>query len=265
MNPIKHYLESLGILNGLKDLNDIKKLIKAHLSTFPFTSISVLLERELSLELQDLVNKIVDRREGGYCFEHNKLIYEALLYYGFDVKPLFARVLNNQNIVSAKTHRSTLLTINNEAYIVDVGFSFLSPSMPIKFGSEPTVSDLGTLYIINKADDDTFLLEIIQEDELYTLYSFDMHNYNEMDFEVGHFYSYKHPKANFVNNLVISRILDDKILSLRNNTYHIIDADAKEEITIKTYLQLKTILESDFDYHVKDDDLKYLYEKFVLV
>ncbi len=54
---------------------------------------------------------------------------------------------------------------------------------------------------------------------------------------MGHFYSHKHPKAVFVNNLVISVINENTILSLRNNNYLKSNEENKEEIIIKNLEQ----------------------------
>ncbi len=257
------YLTALDMDRPIKTMPDIEMLIQKHLAAFPFTSIPVLLKEELSLELSQLMDKVVTRRRGGYCFEHNKLMYEALRFSGLEVKALFGRVLLNRDITVPKTHRITLLTYEDERYLVDVGFGYDSPSMPIKFGPTPTTTHLGKSYRIKAYEDDRFALQTLVDDEPFTLYSFDLHDYNEADFEVGHFYSHKYPKAVFVNNLVISKIFEDEIRTLLNGNYKKISATAEEEVRIDSQEHLKSVLEREFDYPVRADELAHLYKHFV--
>jgi arylamine N-acetyltransferase len=79
-----------------------------------------------------------------------------------------------------------------------------------------------------------------------------------MDFEVANFYSHKHKNANFVKNLVLSKISDDKILSLRNNTYHKIypnkiilmnDYLLQEIVTLKKYKKKISIIPNFIEFN----------------
>ncbi|MCK9454038.1 MAG: arylamine N-acetyltransferase [Sulfurimonas sp.] len=260
----KKYLSSIGIENKIETLSDIELLIKSHISTFAFSSISVLLKKELSLDLSDILQRFIDKKAGGYCFEHNKIMYETLKSHGFEVKSIFGRVLNNRkDITPPKTHRFNLLKYRGEEYIIDVGFGYMSPSKPIKFGNTPTKATLDKSYIIKNINNSSYELQIITENAPYILYSFDLQNYNEIDFEVGHFYSHKHPEAVFVNNLVLSLIKENEILSLRNNSFQKLSKDKKEELIIDSVDKFKYILESDFNYSLNEDDADFLYKNFV--
>ncbi|MFT5662057.1 MAG: N-hydroxyarylamine O-acetyltransferase [Sulfurimonas sp.] len=263
MQLINNYLKTINSTLEVKNLSDIDRLIKKHIEKLPFCNIPILLNRDIILDLASITEKMLHNKEGGYCFEHNKLIYEALLFLGFDVTPLFGRVLNNQKIDVPKTHRITLLTYEDERYIIDVGFGSMSPNQAIKFGSIATKTILDTSYIIKQTDPETFELQTISNDKYFTLYSFDFHNCNEMDFEVGNFYSSKNKNAVFVNNLLLSTISDNKILSLRNNTYHKIFSDYRKEIVVESLDEFRDILKCDFKYPINGEDSKYLFEKFI--
>jgi len=150
MQLIKNYLNTINESEKITNLADITTLIKNHIEKLPFCNIPILLQEEISLDLVEITEKMLSKHKGGYCFEHNKLMYEALLFLGFDVKPLFARVVNNQKIDVAKTHRTTLLTYENKHYLIDVGFGFMSPSQPIEFSTTPTTTTLNTSYSIKR-------------------------------------------------------------------------------------------------------------------
>jgi len=263
MQAIEHYLKGIDVGEKPKNISDINNLIRKHLQSLYFCNIPVLLGQDISLDLESIVTKMIEQKKGGYCFEHNKLLYEALKYFGFEVEAPFARVLNNQNIDVAKTHRFTILKFKGERYIIDAGFSFMSPNSAIKFGDTPTKTIFGRDYIVKELEANNFELAMIRENELYILYSFDMAKYNEQDFEMGHFYSCKHKDANFVNNLVLSKITDSKIYSLKNNSYHEISKENSEETIIKTKVDFTAILRHKFQYNISDKDVKYLFDKFI--
>jgi N-hydroxyarylamine O-acetyltransferase len=269
-NLVKQYLDALEINthkgyrnHDIKTLDDISQLVQRHLATFNFTSIKVLLHNELSLENDFLIQKIVVEKQGGYCFEHNKLMFEVLQYLGFEVTALFGRVLLNRDINVPQTHRITLLKYNDDFYIVDVGFGALSPSLPIKFGKVSTTTSQNTEYLITDYKDNKLALQIVKDKAYFTLYSFDLQRYHDNDFEMGHFYSHQHPKANFVNNFVISKIYHDKVHSIVNNRYQIIQKSKTEVIMIKNEAQLEMILKEVFDYPIVHSDICFIFNKFL--
>lgn len=263
MNKIaKDYLSFLGFSHQINSLSGITELIKAHLKTFSFSSITVLLKDEISLDIEDIYKKIVINKRGGYCFEHNKLFFEVLKELGFDVQPYMARVVNNTNNIVPKTHRFTLLNYKGEKYLIDVGIGFRSPCIPVKLSNEFFPSHLGISYRIRNIDKNLFAFESSKNDEIFTITNFDLNNYNDADYEMGHFYSHKHPNAIFVNNLVISQITDDEIKSLRNNNYIKIYENTQEEIPLDSFESFKKIVFDDFNICFTDEELELIFNNF---
>lgn len=260
---VHNYLKELGFDTNINSLKDITELIQAHEKTFSFSSMKVLLQEEISLELQDIYNSLVVQKRGGYCFEHNKLFYEVLKQLGFDVEFYLARVINNMDTEVPQTHRFTLLNFNNEKYIIDLGIGFRSPCVPVKFGEESTNSHLGISYSVKEYEDKTFGLQLIQNDINFRVTKFDLNKCYEADFEMGHFYSHKHPCASFVNNLVISLIKKDEIRSLRNASYLKINEKSQEEIIIKSVEQFHSILKNDLNCSFDLDEIQLIYTNFI--
>ena len=257
------YLKVLDCNHDIKTLDDIKILMQKHLSTFPFSNVSVLLNDEISLDLDAIYRKLIVNKRGGYCFEHNKLFYEVLKYLGFEVQYFLARVVNNQDIEVAQTHRFTLLTYNNEDYLVDVGFGSNCASTPVKFEDEYTSSHLNRSYRIEKGNDGTYKFQILKEDGFFTLYTFDLNKCYEIDFELGHFYSHKHPNASFIKDLMLCRITQSSINSLRNKDCYKTSMKGKKEVNINSLKKFQTILKDDFNCFFNEDETTYIYENYV--
>lgn len=260
---VKNYLDALKIDNEIKTLEDITKLIKAHLRTLPFSSLKVLLKEEISLDLDSLYENIVVKKRGGYCFEHNKFMYEVLKELGFDVQHYLARVVNNTDNMVPQTHRFTLLDFEEEQYLIDVGIGFRSPSVPVKFGSESNKSHLGVEYKVKELENKIFAMQLLEKGKPFIATKFDLNRCYESDFELGHFYSHKNPNAIFVNNLVVALIQDDVIYSLVNNKYLKIYKNSKEEIEIKSIEQLEQILKNDLNVNFTFKEIEHFYNDYI--
>ncbi|MTI30467.1 arylamine N-acetyltransferase family protein [Xanthovirga aplysinae] len=258
------YLKRLNIDYSGKEhtIQFVNELVKKHIATFTFNSIEVLLGKELiSLETSDVFHKIVTQGRGGYCFEHNKLLYQVLEELQFKVRPFLGRVLNNRDIDAPRTHRLTLLKLKGDRYLVDVGFGPWGPREAIKFSEIPTVCKGGQTYRINQKEKDQYLLQIFKDGEFATLYSFDLVEFTPSDFLLSHFYSHRHPQAGFVNNLVVSKVLEEEILSLRNRELQVIKPAKTKTTEIESAEHLQKILSTEFDININIEGCKKLYEK----
>lgn len=260
---INGYLKALDINNQIFNVEDITKLMKAHVKAFPFSSLKVLLKEDISLELEDIYADIVVKKRGAYCFEHNKLFYEVLKGLGFDVQYFLARVVNNTDNIVPQTHRFTLLNFDDEQYLLDVGIGFRTPAVAIKFGTKNSVNHLGTSFRVKEFEDNTYALQIIKNDEIFTVTKFDLNKCYEVDFEMGHFYSHKNPCAVFMNNLVLSLIKDDTVYSLVNDNYLKIYKSEERKIKINNLEQFQDILKNDFSVNFNLDEIKMFYRNFL--
>ena len=74
-----------------------------------------------------------------------------------------------------------------------------------------------------------------------------------------HFYSHKHPGASFVNHLVVSRIMENEIRSLRNREFAVITKSGEKKKPIDDAMQLKKILNTQFDIRVTDAESSRLF------
>jgi N-hydroxyarylamine O-acetyltransferase len=102
-------------------------------------------------------------------------------------------------------------------------------------------------------------MQTLKDGEFYSLYRFELASYGQMDCELGHFYSHKHPKASFVNDLVASRIMDHEVRSLRNLEYWVITTSGEQKKSISDAHQLKTILCDEFDIQITNSESRYLF------
>ena len=258
------YLADLNLEKSSLDLDFLNALQSKHIAQYNFNNIAVLLGQELPLDPESLFNKIVKRRRGGYCFEHNKLVFTVLSELNFDVRLLLSKVVYNQDIEVARTHRVTLLTLAGEDYIVDSGFGHLGACFPVKIELGLVQKQGDAQYRINKNENGEYCYQVFKAVDFFTLYTFDFHHYTESDCLLGHFYSHKHPDAAFVNNLVVCRKFLNDIQSLRNNEFHHVKAGITQTTKIISVMQLHQLL---IDVYLFDHDIaisEFLFHKFVI-
>ena len=255
------YFNRLNISPQDASLSLVAELQNKHIAEFCFNSLSVLLGETISLDINDIIHKIVVKNKGGYCFEHNKLMHDSLEILGFNVRCLLAKVLNNQEIDNPRTHRISLLEWENEHYLIDAGFGANCPRGPIKIevGTESVQNGLTYRIILNDHHD--YQLEMLTKDGFFSLYSFNLNRYTDADCIMGNFYSSHYPHAIFMNNLVVSRIQPDVTLSLINNQYHRIQSDNTEVTHIEDHLHLQSIIKQDFNIELNEDDCLRIYQK----
>ncbi len=261
-NNILHYLASVSVMDPEVSNTFIKQLQNAHLGNFPFSNLGVLLNENLSLESQELFNRVVTNRRGGYCFEQNKIFFEILNFFGFQCDIVLGRVLHNRNIDVPRTHRITRVTLADSNYLVDVGFGPLCPREPLLLDLDQPQDQGDAVYRIIQPDQGRYLLQLMEDDGWFTLYSFDNGVYTEADCLCGHHYSSTHPSAKFVNNLVVSKKLYDDVRLLRNNEFHRIRGGETTITEISSKDHLGAILLQEFGLDVNSDHLSTLYDGY---
>lgn len=123
-SQIQEYLEVLNVsLNDSPDLATLNTLTYAHQTTIPFSSADIYHCKSVpSLEVDDVFNKAITKRRGGYCFEMNLIFKELLLALGYDARPAFCRINRLNWIRLPITHQGTIVTIDDMRYYVDIGF-----------------------------------------------------------------------------------------------------------------------------------------------
>lgn len=122
-NQTQAYLSRIGC-SDLTDLTkeNLDKLIYSHQCNIPFENLDVCAGvPDLSLEAEDLFEKIVVYRRGGFCFELNGLFVLLLRSVGYDAVSVMCRVAANRDFLGNLAHRAVLVRLNGKRYLCDVG------------------------------------------------------------------------------------------------------------------------------------------------
>jgi len=110
----------------------LRRLHYAHLLAVPFENCDISLGREIVLDENLILRKIVERRRGGFCYELNGAFAALLRALGFQVTLLSARVSREKGGEGPEFDHLTLRVVlgpGHDSWLADVGFgeSFLEP------------------------------------------------------------------------------------------------------------------------------------------
>jgi N-hydroxyarylamine O-acetyltransferase len=132
MFDLDGYLERVGLAGR----PSIAEVHLAHSTSIPFENLDPHRGVEVSLTAEDLFDKLVSRRRGGYCFEQNLLLAAALQALGWNVELFLARVLYRApaGVVRPRSHLLLRVDDGNGIWHADVGFGQGTLLEPIPFG-----------------------------------------------------------------------------------------------------------------------------------
>ena len=198
MNQITAYLQRIGYQGTPKcDFNTLHDLQRLHLQTVPYENLDIMRGIPLSLEIDDIYDKIVHRCRGGYCFELNALFAWLLRSIGFDVTDFMARFLRDEPEIPMRRHRVLKVACSQGNYLCDVGVGGILPRKPLPLITGKVSEQNGEKYVIR---DEDFLGNVLYEwrrDSWRQLYSFTYEPQLEKDFTAISYYCEAHPDSFF--------------------------------------------------------------------
>ena len=200
--------------NAEPNLNVLQDLVTAHTRSIPFENLDPLLGVPVDdLGPEALFDKLVCRRRGGYCYEHNGLMGYVLAEIGFGVRRLAGRVvwmLPEDWPLPAQTHTVLAVTFpgSQGSYLVDVGFGGQTPTSPIRFETGGIQQTTHEPYRLQDRGDG-LILQALLRDQWQTLYEFSTKTQPMIDLTVGSWYVSTHPSSHFVTNLMAAIVTDD--------------------------------------------------------
>lgn len=204
---ITEYLERIGcpVTPEPPTLNYLGRLIVAHQQTVPFENISVLLGDPISLDKEDLFQKIVTQRRGGYCFECNGMFGHLLNALGFESRPLAARVwYRAREDVSARTHTLNLVVAEGRKRLVDVGFGGTTPRIAIPLVPGTYEDQDGPIELVQNAEHG-WMFSRREDGTLRPQFSFTLDLVYPSDLVVANHFMSTHPASHFTHGLRLSR------------------------------------------------------------
>ncbi|MFJ8082342.1 arylamine N-acetyltransferase [Streptomyces sp. NPDC096205] len=196
------------------DVTTLRGVQQAHVRSIPFENLDPLAGRAPSLEPADLMAKLVHSRRGGYCFEHNALLRDALRALGFAVREIAGRVVVGADDITSRPRTHMLLEVrvpgDEQPYLADAGFG--SPGALLE--SVPLVADTefrsGTrrnrlLLRPDWGPLPLWTLQAYEKEQWADQYVFTLDTVVPKDYEVANWYVGTHPRSPFTGSAYVQR------------------------------------------------------------
>ena len=217
LRDLPAYLERIG----LGPSPSFQELHRAHELAIPFENFDSYSGTPVSLDPRHLEEKLVARARGGYCFEHNLVLWAALRSMGIDeVSPLLARV--RRGVAGAPRpldHMVLRVEMDDGPWLADVGFGAGGMLDPIPLQPGPEHDQSGWRYRLVE-DGPEYVLEAFEDGEWKEEFGFVPDPVPMVDIEVSNWFTCTHPQSPFVTGLIAGVRGIDRCLAMR------VDGDA---------------------------------------
>jgi N-hydroxyarylamine O-acetyltransferase len=245
---VDRYLERVG-LDGSD--TSLETLCRAHVQSIPYENLDVRLGREIRLDVDSLVAKLVDARRGGYCYEHNTLFAAVLEELGYSVTRLLARVRMG-DVVSPRPATHMVLRVDDQ--IVDVGFGSAVPLGPVPFDGEATYGawTWRSSRTTSPEGEDVWKVSLLD----LPMFTFADRAAHPVDYIAPNHFSSTHPLSIFTQFVIATRWREDGVqIGLNGCTFKERRPDWSEHDTEIDPADLGSVLSEHFGIDLPGQDL----------
>jgi arylamine N-acetyltransferase len=210
------YLNRTGVTAREPSRAALDELHEAHVRTFTFDNIDVLLDRHPGVDLAAVQGKFVGRGRGGYCFEHSTIFAAVLQRLGYDVRRHLGRVGDPADgTQQGRTHMVVEVILDGRRLLCDAGFgmSLLRP-IPLEHGAEDGY--LGWRYRVRRGDG--WQLHRWRDGGWMMMHTTDELAVIPADVVISHHYTSTYPASHFRQGLMVTRHLPGRHVTITHET-----------------------------------------------
>jgi N-hydroxyarylamine O-acetyltransferase len=218
---IRAYLDRIGVAGTpAADAAGLRALHRAHQLTVPFENLSIHLAEPISLDERDLIDKIVRRRRGGFCYELNgtfALLLEAL---GARVSRVAAAVYGEAGLSPPFDHLALIVrpADGSGPWLADVGFGNHS-DYPLLLDAREEQDDPGGRFRLADADPDgtgTGDIDVLKDGA--PQYRLETRERSLADCVPTCWYQQTSPQSHFTRSTICSRLTPGGRVSISGRT-----------------------------------------------
>lgn len=218
MNPTE-YLKRINYDGPITaNLATLQQLQKSHLLSVPFENLDIQNKIPIKLDLSRIYEKLVLNNRGGFCFELNGVFNELLVEIGFKTRLISGRVFkkNGRDLGNEFDHVAIVVTIDEQDYLVDVGFGEFSFSpLPLKL-NVPIEDERGIFTFTNYDDSYTLVSKADSSGKEKREYIFTTESRNFQDFNGMCHYHQSNADSLFMQGKLITRPYENGRITLTN-------------------------------------------------
>lgn len=229
------YLSRIGLDGVPRSPAGLAALQSAQIRAIPFEAIDAFVGRVPRLEPAAVWDKLVAGRRGGYCFELNMLLGEALAAFGFAPRAIMARVGGADEGGGTRSHMAWIVRAGGRRLLLDAGFGGPGPLAPIDLdlGGHQRRPN-GTYRLRRDEDTHEHVVERRGKGAWTRLFSFDETRVTDADIAAANFLCARWEYMPFARHLMLAGYRGDTRISVcdrtvtergpdRDRTFHITD------------------------------------------
>ena len=228
---LEHYLRRIGFAGqALPTLSCVRQMMHCQLLRIPFENLDIQAGKIVSLNPDDIAEKILYRQRGGYCFEVNGLFAMALEALQVPYFYIAARPMTHHNVKKPKTHMAVVAQIDGEQWLCDCGFGGYGLREPICIGQlETAVEQDGEQFMLSRLNEQEIVLKSNVQGGWEAQYAFDLARHDWVDFEPANYYNSTHHDSLFVRKLLVVLYTQNGRKILFGNTLKIMENGRQEK------------------------------------
>ena len=217
---VNQYLQRINYKGSIQPTAKVLSQLQfMHLMNVPFENLDI--QNHVKIDLQNLFDKIVMRKRGGFCYELNGLFYQLLKEIGFKVKMISARVFNGKDYSPEFDHMALIVTINNDEYLTDVGFGAFA-MYPLKIELNEEINDPAGIFKFETLNKEDKVVKKKNADGMFI----PEYKFSETERSIEEFYSrcnyhQSDKESHFMKKIICSRPTTNGRITLTGNSLKI--------------------------------------------
>ncbi len=233
---LSRYLERIGHRGEVRaDLASVAEIMRCQLHSVPFENLDVQAGKAISLQPEDIVAKLVERRRGGYCYEVNGLFAMALTALGVEYRFVGCRPMTYP-ARRPRTHMAILAKFDGEEWLCDTGFGSYGLRAPMRLNETGEVRQDADTFQLLRANEHEFQLRAKVEGDWANQYGFDLSPHEWIDFLPANWLNSTHPDTLFTQHRIVMRqtpegrviLFDDRLKTMSHGVTTTRQIDATE-------------------------------------
>jgi len=214
------------------DIETVTRVMRRQLFSVPFENLDVQAGKIVSLVPEEIVDKIIQHKRGGYCYEVNGLFSMALESLGIAHRLAAARPMTYP-MRRPRTHMVVIVELEAEQWLCDLGFGANVIRSPIPLTAlDVEIDQEGDIYMLSLGDDGFYVLRTKIDGEWANLYAFDLSPQEWVDFMPANYLNSTHPDSIFVQKLVVVLLTDSGRKTLAGDSFKTVSHGRVEKRTI---------------------------------
>lgn len=192
----------------------------------PYENLDILRGVPLSLDYNDLYEKIVINGRGGYCFEINGFLGEVYRSLGCKVTEYMARYLRGETEIPVRRHRVLGVEGSDGVKLIcDAGIGQSAFRLPLEMKDGYTCEQFGEVYKVEKEPFFGWVISDFHKGEWRKFYSFTEEEQLNIDYIMPSFWCEHAEESPFISSEMFSIKTTTGRMTLDGNTFRIFDGE----------------------------------------